>query len=222
MGEDPLEIGPVLTQPGFVLRQEGVARHRPQHQPVLFPEALLELKSAIGFLEAHQVVDPGAGFGAAAEHRRRFQDERAIHNPQAAVARRPDMECRQAVLDVARLVDVPNALVEHFLNAGIGHLNHAVGQTGLLAPVAHRRGAQRVGLLARNGRSRPRPAAIDGEHPGLSLAGGEPQRFEIHFQPVGIDVFNMPDRQAGKTKRMVPGHQQAAFYVGADAVAFDG
>ena len=71
-------------------------------------------------------------------------------------------------------------------------------------------------------RGRPRPAAIDGEHPGLSLAGGEPQRFEIHFQPVGIDVFNMPDRQAGKTKRMVPGHQHATFCITADAIAFQG
>ena len=125
-----------------------MAIHRPEHDAGLFPVPVHEHEAAILALAVEQVADAVAGFLLAANHGHGVHDERPVHHPQAAIAGRADLEGRQAVLDLASLVDVPHARVEQGLVVGIGHHDPPVGQVGF-GPVRFSLLASLASLLER-------------------------------------------------------------------------
>ena len=114
-----------------------MARAGPEDDAVFRGEIFHHLDAAIGLLVCQLIGDAVARLFACAEDRRRLQQERAIHDPQAAVARRPHLEGGQALLDLARLPDVADGGIHERLNARVGDRNAAVGQRRVF-PIADR------------------------------------------------------------------------------------
>ena len=127
-GEAALDLGPDAPQPLLVAGQARMARDRPERDAGLLPMPVHQHEAAVVALEAQQVLDAVARLVGAAQVGHRFQQERAVHHPQAAVAGRADLEGRQALLDLARLVDVADRGVQQGLDARVGHLDAVVGQ----------------------------------------------------------------------------------------------
>ena len=106
---DALQLRPDRFEPRLVLRQHCVADTGPEHDAVFLPVAvsvLHHLDPAVGLLMDQLVGDAVARLPARAEHRCRFEQKRAVHDPQTAITGRPDLERRHPVLDFARLPDV--------------------------------------------------------------------------------------------------------------------
>ena len=145
----PFELRPDRLEPGLVLRELRVPDAGPEHDAVFLGEIRpCTSMRAVGLLEGQFVGHAVARFLARAEHRRRFQQERAVHDPQPAVARRADLKRRQALLDLARLPDVADGGIHQRLNARVRHLHAAEGQRRFL-PVRHRAVATRQRLRRR-------------------------------------------------------------------------
>ena len=126
--EAALELGPHGFEPCLVAGEPRVMCHRPKHEARLLPMSVDEHEATIGFLKTHQVVNPAPRLLRAPQQRGGFEEERTVHDPQAAITRRADLERRQSVLDFARLVDVADTRVEQRLRCGIGNFNPAVRQ----------------------------------------------------------------------------------------------
>ena len=100
----------------------------PKHDAVFLEVMGQDFEAAVGFLEGERVGDARAGVLAGPHEIRRFENERAIDDQQRAIARRPDLERGQAVLDLAGLPDVANRTVDQGLDILVGHDDAVVRQ----------------------------------------------------------------------------------------------
>ena len=122
----PFDARPGPGQPGLVAGQPGMARDRPQGDPRFLPVAVDDHDRPVPALEAQQIADAVAGLLRPAQHGDRLHEERPVDDPQSAITGRPDLERRQALLDLAGLVDVADRRIELGLDALVGHLDAAV------------------------------------------------------------------------------------------------
>ena len=79
-------------------------------------------------LEAHQVLNAIARLVRPAQVSHRLQQERAVNDPQPAIARGADLKRRQAILDFTRLVDVADGRVEQRLHSRVRDFQAVVRQ----------------------------------------------------------------------------------------------
>ena len=91
---DPLQLWPLRFQPDLVLGELGVPDAGPEHDAVLLRVVLHDFDATVGLLVGQFIGHAAAGLVAGAEHGRRLQQKRAVDDPQAAVAGRPDLERR--------------------------------------------------------------------------------------------------------------------------------
>ena len=138
-----LALRPGGLEPRRIPGQKGVAGQNVEDDAVLLPIVAQDVERSVRLLAGQQMLDAGARFLAAAQVGHRFEDEGAVHDPQAAIAGGADLEDRQPVLDFAGLVDVPDAGVEEALHGRIGHSDDIVGEIAA-GPIAG--GPFRLGL----------------------------------------------------------------------------
>ena len=126
-------LGQACSSQFLVARQARMPGDGPQSDAGFLPMRVHQHEAAVLALEAHQVLDAVARLVGAAQVSHRFQQERAVHHPQPAIAGRADLERGQALLDLARLVNVADRGVQQRLHAGVRDFNAVVGQ-GRLSP----------------------------------------------------------------------------------------
>ncbi len=128
--------GPNRQQPLLVLRELRVPHAGPDHDAVFLVVTFEDFKATVFLLECERVLDAVAGFLTGSEHRCRLEQKRAVHDPQAAVTGRADLESGQAVLDLARLPDVADRRIDQRLDLPIRHLD-AVPRQRSRFPIGH-------------------------------------------------------------------------------------